>query len=444
MLYLSVDFGTSAVKMSVLDEYLDIKCWSKGEYRYIILPGEKNELSPESLWKAFYKAADGLDPEWKKKVECFCYDTFSPSPVFLDKEGNLVYPNIITHLDRRSRAQSRFIDETFGRDAYMEISGIYPFPGGCSAMTFLWFQQNMPEILEKTYAVGHLPTYLHKQLTGEWMVDLVNASMMGMYETTSQGTWSDLLCCEFGLRRDMFGEIYPPGVIRGALCKEISDRLGVPAGIPVCVGTNDMASSQMGAGNRSAGDIMVTTGSSEMVSILIDEPRVNPNYYLRNAALPGLWQVYVTTCGGFGVDWFYEQFCREMTKEEFFKYEAQQIEAYLESGSQEVSFAPYLTGDRQSMEKKAGAWNGLSLATTRGQMLTAYLVAIQDVIVGAIDRAAAFTTLRQPIKISGGMITESYLKLKHKAFHGMALQVVDDCAILGNVELAKYYEKAAQ
>ena len=44
MLFLSIDFGTSAVKMSVVDENLETKCWSKGEYRYLILPGEKNDL----------------------------------------------------------------------------------------------------------------------------------------------------------------------------------------------------------------------------------------------------------------------------------------------------------------------------------------------------------------------------------------------------------------
>lgn len=439
MLFLSIDFGTSAVKMSVVDENLETKCWSKGEYRYLILPGEKNELTPESLWNAFYEAANGLDPELKKQVEVFCYDTFSPSPVFLDKEGNLVYPNIITHLDRRSRAQSKYIDETFGRDAYMNIAGIHPYPGGCSAMTFLWFRQNMPEVLDKTYAVGHLPTYVHKYLTGEWMVDLVNASMMGMYETTTQGGWSQTLCDEFGLRRDMFGEIYNPGVMHGTLKKEIADRLGVPAGIPVCVGSNDMAVTQMGAKNQSAGAIMLTTGSSEMVSILTDVPKVNPNYYLRNAALPGLWQIYVTTCGGFGVDWFYEQFCRDMTKEEFFAFEAEQIEEYLRNGESEVTFDPYLTGDRQSLEKKTGAWHGLTLAATRGQMLVAYLNAIQDVMVGALDEAAKVVKLQEPIKISGGMITDSYMKLKNKAFRGMKFEVVDNCGILGNVELAKYY-----
>lgn len=439
MLFLSVDFGTSAVKMSLIDEKLQTKCWSKCEYHYVILPGEKNELREEDLMRAFFRAAEGLDPELRRKVEMLCYDTFSPSPVFLDKEGNLVYPNIITHMDRRSRAQTEFIDRTFGRTEYMNISGIYPFPGGCSAMTFIWFLQNMPEVLDKTYAVGHLPTFIHKKLTGRWMVDLVNASMMGMYETTTQGTWSETLLKEFKLRPDMFGEIYNPGTIHGTLQKEIAEKLGVPGGIPVCVGTNDVAAAQMGAGNKESGYIMNTTGSSEMVSILTDTPKVSPGYYLRNAALPGLWQIYVTTCGGFGVDWFYEQFCRDMTKEEFFKFEAQAIEEYLQAGKSEVTFDPYLTGDRQSLEKKTGAWHGLSLAATRGQMLAAYLRAIQDVLYDAICRAGEVTALHKNVKISGGMATEAYLKLKEQCYPGMSFELVDDCPIRGNVELAKYY-----
>ena len=133
MLFLSVDFGTSAVKMSILDEEGHVLDSGRGEYRYVILPGEKNELRKEDLLGALYAAAGTLNPDLRRRVDVLCYDTFSPSPVFLDRNGDLVYPNIITHLDRRSRAQGEEIDRTIGRDAYQRISGIYPFAGGCSA-----------------------------------------------------------------------------------------------------------------------------------------------------------------------------------------------------------------------------------------------------------------------------------------------------------------------
>jgi len=437
MRFLSIDFGTSAVKVSILDENLNSIAWAKGNYHYILLPGEKVELKEKDLMEAFFSAVNQLDPKERKDVELLCYDTFSPSPVFMDREGGLVYPNIITHMDRRSRRQSKFIDETIGKDTYMNISGIYPFPGGCSAMTFLWFLQNEPEIYKDTYRIGHLTTYIHKRLTGKWMVDLVNASMMGVYETTRQSGWSKELLQEFHLRPECFGEIYNPGVVHGTLLPEIADRLGVRAGIPVTAGSNDVAVSQMGAGNQKSGDIMDTAGSSDMVSILTNKPVVDGRYYLRNSVIPGIWQIYATTCGGFGVDWFYEQFCREMTREEYYLYLGAAVERYMHENP--LHFEPYLTGDRQSLAKKTGSWQGLTLEATKDQMLAALLDSIQDVLYETILRAEKVISLNKIIKISGGMTTKPYLSLKEKKFKGYSLEVVDNCPIKGNVALAKYY-----
>lgn len=439
MLFLSIDFGTSAVKMSLVDDTLRTLCRSKSEYQYLILPGEKNELRESDLMGAFFAAADQLDPSLRRQVDIICYDTFSPSLVLMDRDGNLTYPNIITHMDRRSRDQSKFIDKQFGRTEYMNISGIYPFPGGCSAMTLIWFAQNMPDILARTCRIGHLPTLLHKKLTGEWTVDLVNASMLGVYETTTQGSWSKTLLEAFSLRPDLFGEIYHPGVIRGTLSQNIARQLGVPAGIPVCVGTNDVAAAQMGAKNSRPGDIMNPTGSSEIISVLTDVPKPDPNYYLRNAALPGLWQIFSITCGGFGVDWFYRQFCQDMSREAFYQFEAQAIRDCIQAGTGGVTFEPYLAGDRQSLDIKTGSWHGLTLASTRGQMLAAYLNAIQDVICQTIRRAGTTVRLNTNIKISGGMATGDYLALKKHVFPEFSFEIVDDCPLLGNVELAKRY-----
>ena len=451
MIFLAIDFGTSAVKMSLIDENLEVKSVSTGRYHYVTFPGEKNELRKEDLIGAFYKAAEGLDDELRSKTEMIVFDTFSPSPVFLDKAGELVYPNIITHMDRRSREQTRYISEHFGNDRYRSISGIYPFPGGCSAMTFLWFKQNMPEILEKTYQVGHFPTFIYHWLTGEFMVDFVNASMMGMYETTTQQGWSKELITEFGFDPGIFGPIYNPGEVHGYLVKEVADRLGVKAGIPVAVGSNDVATAQIGAGNDKAGGIMNTTGSSEMVSVLVDRAAIDPDnyhYYLRNAAIPGLWQVYATTCGGFGLDWFRNELCKELSEEEFFKYLSDEINQYIERGNNNgIGFDPYLTGDRQDLPRKTAGWHGIDLNSnpTRGQMLVALLSSIQDVMVDTIRKAQEVCELDPVVKLAGGMSRlEPYRRMKLNAYkvlgiENLSLQFVENCETLGCVKLAQRY-----
>jgi xylulokinase len=438
MLFLSIDFGTSSVKMSIIDENLETKQWAKAAYPYIILPGEKNEIDPKELFKGLYQAASELDAELRKQVEVVCYDTFSPSPVFIQQNGELAYPNIITHMDRRSRAQTDYIVNTFGKDEYLKIAGIYPFAGGAGSMTVCWFKQNAPEYLDKTYRIGHLPTYIHHELTGEWMVDLVNASMLGLYETTTQGTWSKKILDAFGLNPDWFGEIKNPGTLFGTLLPDKAEKLGLRSGIPVAVGTNDMAAAHVGAGNKEAGWIMDTAGSSDMVSILTDKPLTNPHYYLRNSAIPGLWQIYATTAGGFALDWFYDQFCKDMSQDEFYN---SFIDKSLNEWKTdcEVTFDPYLTGDRQALEKKTGAWHGLTLASTREEMLAAILKAMNRVLNTTINEAKQFVDLKPVIKLTGGMSDQKFVDLKTREIPGYTFEIVDNCSILGNVELVKLY-----
>ena len=147
MIFLSVDVGTSSVKMSILDERLRELDTAKASYPYVLLPGSKVEIEPGKLMAAIYEAAASLDPLLRDQVEMVCYDTFSPSLVCMEESGGLTYRNVITHLDRRSRQQCTYIAEHFGKDRYLRIAGLYPFAGGASAMTLLWLRDNEPECL---------------------------------------------------------------------------------------------------------------------------------------------------------------------------------------------------------------------------------------------------------------------------------------------------------
>lgn len=440
MLFLSIDFGTSSVKVSLLDETLAEKQTSQAGYPYIISPGEKNEINPDALLKGLSTSVNALSPDLRQQVEYVCYDTFSPSPVFLKEDGSFAYPAITTHLDRRSRPQGDFIARTFGLEPFLDIVGFYPFAGGAGIMTIIWFAQNQPEVLRNTDRIGHLTTFIHHHFTGRWMVDLVNASMLGLYETTKQGTWSVELLKAFDLDPGWFSEIKIPGTPFGYLRREVAAELGLRAGIPVAVGTNDAAAAHLGAGNKKAGQIINTAGSSDMISILTDQPITNARYYLRNAALPGLWQIYATTCGGFGLEWFYEQFCQDMNKTTFYEeFIPKSLRRWEIDGS--VTFDPYLAEDRQSMEKRTGAWHGLTLATTREEMLAAMLKSMNRVLNATVVEAGKTVNLHREIKVTGGLVSHDLLALKGREIPGFEFDVVTNCTVLGNVELVKHYWK---
>ena len=438
MYYLSIDVGTSSVKTAIIDEKKAILQQAKATYAYEMFPGERVELKEEDLLSALKTAVQQLNEAYRKKVDCLCYDTFSPSPVTLDKNGRLLGHAVITHLDRRSRSYSATIDNIIGNHNYMQIAGILPFPGGCSLMTFLWLKDHEPDRMKETYRIGHLPTYLHYFFTGQWAVDRVNASMMGMYDTVRDNGWSEDILRAFGVDKRLLPDVVQPGEYGGVLLPETAAVLGVPQGIPVSYGTNDMAASQTGAGNRKSGDILNSAGSSDMVSILTDQPLTFIDCYLRCAADPGLWQLYSTTVGGFAVDWFRQQFCRDLNDDRVFhQWLADSIKKY--TGKTEVVFDPYLAGDRQSLEKKTAAWHGLTLSTSREEMAVAMLEAIQKVLLHTVTLAANNIQLSGQIKLTGGMLSPAYLEMKRQVFDAFDIHRVDHAPVLGNVSLAEKY-----
>jgi xylulokinase len=441
--FLSIDVGTSAVKTSVVDSTGRELQWASTEYSHIRMPGDRVEIEPSTLLTAIETAVRQLDEPLRRGVDQIVFDTFSPSLVVMQSSGQLAYPRIITHLDRRSREQSHDVLERLGAERFLQITGFLPFVGGSGLLSLLWLLKHEPETLRDTYRVGHLTTYLHHLLTGEWTTDPVNASMFGAYETTTGRGWSTEILETFDLNAAWFPDVREPGTSLGTLRRGIADTLGLRAGTPVAVGTNDMAAAHLGAGNDRAGQSMNTAGSSEMISVLTDHPVPSPHYYLRCAATPGLWQIYATTAGGFALDWFHAQFAREMSRKAFFdEIVPQALSEHLDDDT--IIFHPYLTGDRQSLERRTGQWDGLTLSSTREGMLGAMMKAMVGVLSGTLSRAGEVVALDPVIKVSGGMSSVAYLSVKQALMPNFSFEQVQNCSVLGNVALAQRHHPTHQ
>ncbi len=434
MYILAMDFGTSSLKAAITNESGETVAETPSlPYKCRIFNGDWMEIDPAHVRGAFIEATKVL-ADYMPKVDAVAFDTFSPSPVFLDQSGEPLH-NIVTHLDRRSKPQTLEILNVMGKQRFQEITGIQPFTGGASITTFMWFRKNMPEVFENAYKIGHLPTYIYHLLTGLFCSDPVNASMSGMYDTAHQSGWSKEITAAFGIPMDKLPDIYRAGEVVGALSEKAAALSGMRAGIPVGMGTNDCAAAQVGAGNENSGDVLIISGSSEMISILTDRSMVSDKYYFRNAALPGTWQIFAITASGFVIEWFRENFCRELTKEEFFTRE---FPAAIEGDilNNPVKFLPYMAGDRQSLETKRGAFTGLTLETTRRDMLSSILVGIHDPIVDTLKICGESMELnKKHVKLTGGMITPQFIDLKKKLMPGYEFEPVEDCTLKGVTRL---------
>jgi len=133
---LSFDFGTSSLKIAMLDAQLDVVASSTVPYHFDIESGDHVTLSEKVLWSALREGIQAMGNT--DLVELIVYDAFSPSIVLMDESGNALYP-IVTHLDRRAKKQSLQIQHSIGAKEFQKETGLLPFTGGASVTTMMWF-----------------------------------------------------------------------------------------------------------------------------------------------------------------------------------------------------------------------------------------------------------------------------------------------------------------
>jgi sugar (pentulose or hexulose) kinase len=433
---LSADFGTSSVKIAIIDEEVRLIKTAKRDYKLKITDKNKLEIDMVELEKAFFDTLRDVK-EYLPLVEAVCFDAFAPSFVMMDEEGRALYP-IVTHLDRRSRAYTKRIIEEFGKDNFLNITGTLPYAGGVTLTTLLWFRDHRSKLFSKVRRIGHLTTYLYKKLTGQWAIDQVNASITGMYETITGTGWSKEICNAFNIPMELLPPIKEANSTYHGLLPETAQNMGLKSDIPVLLGTQDVASALIGAEVNTSGQALFISGSSEIISVLTNTPITNDKYYLRASGTKGLWQVFSITTGGFALEWFRREFYKDMSKEEFFQeHLSDLLMNRCETGG--VKFLPYLTGDRQSLRKKKGTFNGLTLDTGRDNMLCALIEGIQLQSKTTIDRCKKIIPMNKTIKATGNLVenNKAYLGIKKKMFDSFEIEVIDNCPLKGNALMVK-------
>lgn len=433
MKILSLDFGTSSLKLAVLDEQMQILATANQPYQYRVYDVDKVEMDPNLLLGALANGMRAL-LSFAGEIELVAFCTFSPSGVYMDDRFELQYP-VIPHLDRRAKAQSKRIVEEFGAETFQSITGILPFVGGASVTTLKWMLENRPDVMKNVKTYAHLPTWLYARMTGILATDPVNASMTGMYETVTSTGWSKEILEALGIDPALLPEIVPAGSILGKLTKEFAELCGLRQGIPVALGSNDIASALVGADCIESGMALNVSGSSEMISVLTHIPATHPRYYLRKSAIEGLWQCYSTMVGGFGLDWFYRQLCREMSEETFYQTYLPDCIRLCDCEST-VFCEPYLAGDRQSLALKRGAFCGLTLESTREEMLASLLKGMNLHMLDTLEAIPKGVPISNEISITGGMVRPEIIDMKQKMFGGRRFLPKDNCTLVGNARLA--------
>lgn len=362
--------------------------------------GPKVEVDPEDLLHAVRKGIAGLGDK-AKKVDAIALAVMAPAWVAMDSTGKALTP-LVTHQDRRSVEIARQIEERVGKKRHLQLTGCRPFPGGISSTTWAWYLKNEPGRLKKADLVGHLNTYLHRQITGARVIDPSNASFTGVYKTLTLDGWSDELCAAIGAKKSLLPEVLEADIIAGKVTSAAARRLGLTAGTPMLTGIMDGSAGMLRAGTR-VGQLFNVCGSTDVLAMCTDKPRPHERVLTRALGVGKKWLVVSTLAAvASAIYWAREQFFPDWTLEEF-RAELIRLSKIGPEAAGTVKFEPYMAGERTSIEQRQGAFTGLTLATKREQMLSAILEALTQ---ASADRLvllkATGTKLLPDVVVSGG------------------------------------------
>jgi xylulokinase len=364
---LGLDIGSSSVKAALLHDDRVIGRIARAPFT-TRFQGPRAEVDPPQILRAIQRAVHEIGTR-AKNIDAIALSVMAPAWVMMDKRGMPITP-IVTHQDRRAVVEATEIEEGIGKKRHLSIAGVRPIPGGISSTTWAWFRKHRAALLKRADLVGHLNTFLIRTWTGQRVVDPSNATFMGLYSTRDQSDWSDELCDNVSMPPSLLPEIIESNQIAGRLTREAASELGVPTGVPALAGMIDTSAAmlQTGAG---VGQLVNTCGSTDVLALCTDRFKPHERLITRAIGAGKKWMsVSTLAAAGSAIVWAHAQLFPDLSWKQFDQLIRK---VSMEAIRSNVRFDPHLAGDRMSIEQPTGSFTGLTLSTTRRQMLGAII-----------------------------------------------------------------------
>lgn len=371
---LAIDVGTSTIKAAVVDQVSaePISLIARVAYRLDSPQPEAAEVAADELLSAIGQAVTQALAATRQPVAGIGLSCLTPCLCLLDAHDRPLAPFRI-HADRRSRPIARQVQADVG-DEFLATVGNRPLPGGISVLSFAQLMHEQPDLRQQVRRYLHANGWLGLYLTGETAFDPANACFSGLCATFEDTGWSQWLCDYFGVERDWLPAVRCGSQTLGGLRRAVAAEWGLPAGIPVKLGTADTSSAML-AVRLAAGELLHVVGTTQVLGVIAPEPRPDPRRLTRRLGV-GSAYVYVAhnPVGGVALTWLRELCYREQTSAEFFE---RSVPAAMDRPTLVRLDPPFLGGDRLNIEAHRASLCELTLDSTRDDLLAAVLQAMR-------------------------------------------------------------------
>jgi len=344
---LGVDIGTTSAKAVAFG--IDGAAKADAQAGYDLLnprPGyaEQDARAVAAATLEVTAKAAAAAQEAGHRVAGIAFSAAMHSLVGLDGSGAPVTP-LVTWADARAADQARRLRR--GRGLALHRRTGTPVHPMSPLVKLRWFAEHDTTA---RHWVG-VKEYVLRELTGELVVDHGIASATGMFNLATEA-WDEEALAYAGIGADQLPRLEPTTAVL-ELSREGAEKVGLPAGTPLVLGSSDGPLANLGLGAVQPGTVACSIGTSGAVRVTTDEPRVDERGRVFCYVLvPGRYVVGgAINNGGIVLDWLADVVAPDVAAEA--RERGERIpEALLElagrvpPGSGGLLFLPYLTGER--------------------------------------------------------------------------------------------------
>jgi sugar (pentulose or hexulose) kinase len=270
--YLTFDIGTSALKTALVAGDGTMVAVDTAEYAFLTPRPGWVEMDPETYWQAAISGTrkvleqSGVD---KSAISAIGFSSQGQTFVPVDASGKPLHDAVVW-LDERAGDIAREWESTWlTQDNYRAITGYPLVTPLLTPFKIGWFSRNLPDV-GRAWKFLLLPDYMIFRMTGETFTDFTIAQFSGMYNIVLRD-WDSAILDAAGVSSDQLSVVLKPGDVAGKLSDKAAMELGLPPGVPVCVGANDQLCGAVGGGNVREGIATETTGTALAVVATTNE-----------------------------------------------------------------------------------------------------------------------------------------------------------------------------
>lgn len=423
MFYLGIDLGTSSVKVLAIDDQDRVVGDVSRDYP-VYYPADKwAEQDPEEWWQQSVNAVKEIVAKYRIPADQVAAIGFSGQMhglVALDENNAVLFPAILW-CDQRTEQECEEITAEFGQDGLRDLTGNKALTG-FTAPKVLWVKKNRPDLFAKIRHILLPKDYLRFKLTGEYAMDVSDASGTLMFDVRNK-QWSQPICEYLGIEQSQLPSICESYEVTGVVSEAAKAQLGLEGKILVVGGAGDQAAGAIGSGTVEEGIVSVTLGTSGVVFAAHHDFVVDKDCWLHAFCHANGYyhSMGVMLSAASCLKWWVENAQVEDDFDPLIR------EAEEEQDSGDICFLPYLVGERTPYPdpNAKGCFLGLDINSSRGQMTRALL---EGVGFGLRDSLEILRDLHIPVEhvrvIGGGAKSKLWKQILADIF-GTAIEEIN-------------------